>query len=264
MSLFFNMLSRCHSFSYKECLLFSWLQSPSTMILLQEGGTLPVPKSLTLGNELSKETHRLTKQESLLGRGTWAECSRIRIPGELLCLVACSLWFYDEGIIFQVVFGQSFWLIVLPGGAYIDQPRWMPARRILGVGWTCGVTFERSQTLPVGAGLLVLCSLPRPPIVKQMVTILPDQVIPEWSSGFPYVLYFKSEFCNKEFMMWATVSFQSCFCWLYRASLSLAAKNTISLILVLTIWWCPCVELSLVLLEEGVCYDQCVLLAKLC
>ena len=31
----------------------------------------------------------------------------------------------------------------------------------------------------------------------------------------------------------------------------------------LTIWWCPCVESSLVLLEEGVCYDQCVLLAKL-
>ena len=30
----------------------------------------------------------------------------------------------------------------------------------------------------------------------------------------------------------------------------------------LTIWWCPCVELPLVLLEEGVCYDQCVLLTK--
>ena len=27
---------------------------------------------------------------------------------------------------------------------------------------------------------------------------------------------------------------------------------------------CPCVESSFVLLEEGVCYDQCVLLAKLC
>ena len=27
---------------------------------------------------------------------------------------------------------------------------------------------------------------------------------------------------------------------------------------VLTIWWCPCVESSLVLLEEGVCYDQCI------
>ena len=64
-------------------------------------------------------------------------------------------------------------------------------------------------------------------------------------------------------MVWATVSSWSCFCWLYRASLSLAAKNIISLILVLTIWWCPCVESSLVLLEEGVCYDQCIFLAKL-
>ena len=49
----------------------------------------------------------------------------------------------------------------------------------------------------------------------------------------------------------------------YRDSPSLAAKNIINLILVLTIWWCPCVESALVLLEEGVCYDQCVLLAKL-
>ena len=42
-----------------------------------------------------------------------------------------------------------------------------------------------------------------------------------------------------------------CFCWLYRASSSLAARNIINLILVLTIWWCPCVESSLVLLERG-------------
>ena len=82
-------------------------------------------------------------------------------------------------------------------------------------------------------------------------------------SGFPYVFLFKSEFGNKNFMIWVTVSSRSCFCWLYRASLSLAAKNIINLILVLTTWWYPCVELSLVLLEEGVCYDQCVLLAKL-
>ena len=65
-------------------------------------------------------------------------------------------------------------------------------------------------------------------------------------------------------MIWATVSSWSCFCWLYRASPSLAAKNIVSLISVLTIWWCPCIESSLVLLEEGVCYDQCVPLAKLC
>ena len=63
-------------------------------------------------------------------------------------------------------------------------------------------------------------------------------------------------------MIWATVSSQSCFCWLCRASPSLAAKNMISLFGVDRLW-CPCVESSFVLLEEGVCYDQCVLLAKL-
>ena len=52
---------------------------------------------------------------------------------------------------------------------------------------------------------------------------------------FLYFLQFKSEFGNKEFMIWATVSSQSCFCWLYRASPSSAAKNIINLISVLTI-----------------------------
>ena len=47
-------------------------------------------------------------------------------------------------------------------------------------------------------------------------------------------------------MIWATVSSQSCFCWLYRASPSLAAKDIINLILALTIWWCPCIVFSCV------------------
>ena len=64
-------------------------------------------------------------------------------------------------------------------------------------------------------------------------------------------------------MIWATVSSLSCFCWLYTTSPSLAPKNIVNLISVLAIWWCPCVESSLVLLEEGVCYDQCIILAKL-
>ena len=50
-----------------------------------------------------------------------------------------------------------------------------------------------------------------------------------WPRGFPYFLQFRSEFCNKEFMSWATVSSQSCLYWLYRASPSLAAKNVIIL-----------------------------------
>ena len=45
--------------------------------------------------------------------------------------------------------------------------------------------------------------------------------------------------------------------------LHLGWENIINLILVLTIWWCPCVESSLVLSEEGVCYEWCVLLTKL-
>ena len=49
-----------------------------------------------------------------------------------------------------------------------------------------------------------------------------------------------------------------------RASPSSAAKNIMNLIWVLIIWWCPCVGFSLALLEKGVCYDQCVLLANLC
>ena len=96
-----------------------------------------------------------------------------------------------------------------------------------------------------------------------------------WCTGRPGVLWFMEShrigrdwvtelnWAELLFMIWATVSSQSCFCWLYKTSTSLAAKNIINLILVLTIWWCPCVESSLVLLEEGVCYDQCILLAKL-
>ena len=54
-------------------------------------------------------------------------------------------------------------------------------------------------------------------------------------------------------MIWTTVSSWSYFCWLYRASPSLAAKNIIHFISVLTIWWCPRVKSYLTLLEEGVC-----------
>ena len=68
---------------------------------------------------------------------------------------------------------------------------------------------------------------------------------------------------NFAMRIWATVSSMSCFHWLHRASPSSATKNIINLISVLTIWWCPCVKSSLVLLDQGVCYDQCVLLAKL-
>ena len=49
----------------------------------RKGDTFQGPKVgsyLTLGNELSKETHVLTKQEILLGKDTRAESSRVREP----------------------------------------------------------------------------------------------------------------------------------------------------------------------------------------
>ena len=117
-----------------------WLLS----FLCRKGDPFQGPKGgscLTHVNELSEETYMLTKQETLLGRGSWEESRRVRDPRGLLCHVAHSLGFYGDGIGFQVVFGQSFWLRVLPGGAHVAQPRWTPARRILGGGWTRGFSF---------------------------------------------------------------------------------------------------------------------------
>ena len=41
---------------------------------------LKVGSCLTLRNELSEETHLLTKQEILLGKGTHVDSSRVREP----------------------------------------------------------------------------------------------------------------------------------------------------------------------------------------
>ena len=59
---------------------------------------------------------------------------------------------------------------------------------------------------------------------------LATEQVPEWPSAFPYFLQFKPEFCKKDLMIQATISSRSCFCWLYGASPSLAAKNIINLI----------------------------------
>ena len=100
------------------------------MILLQEGGPLPgwkLGSCLTLRNELSEETHLLTKQETLLGKATGAESSREGNPGELLCRVARNLGFYGDGIGFWVVFSRfltqspSWWCT--PGSAKLDASK---------------------------------------------------------------------------------------------------------------------------------------------
>ena len=132
------------------CHLTCWEQfkdsfsGSSPFLVLQEGGPFQGPKlgsCLTLRNELSEETHVLTKQEILLGKGTRVESSRVREPRRTaLPGGSQSRVLWDE-MSFRVVFGQSFWLRVLPGGARTAQPIWMPAREILGSGRTRGVPF---------------------------------------------------------------------------------------------------------------------------
>ena len=96
---------------------------------------------LTLVNALCEETHELTKQEPLLGRGTRAESSRVREPRRTALPRGSVSGFMVMGLV-------SRWSLtnhsnsVFPGGTHITQPRWMLARGILGSGRTRGVSFR--------------------------------------------------------------------------------------------------------------------------
>ena len=90
------------------------------------------------------------------------------------CSAMCvtrGLGFYGDGMSFWVVSGQSFWLRVLPSGAHITQPRWIPGRKSLRGWYTYGLESSLwfchlSWILPVGGGSLVSCSLSAPPVIK--------------------------------------------------------------------------------------------------
>ena len=80
----------------------------NTFQLLQEENPFQGPKpgsSLTLRNELSEETHVLTKQEILLGKGAQERAVRVREPRRTA--LPRSLRFYGDGISFRIVFSQS-------------------------------------------------------------------------------------------------------------------------------------------------------------
>ena len=148
----------------------------SLQICCRKGDPFQGPKPgscLTLGNDLSEETHVLTEQEISLGRGTRVESSRVREPRRTA--LPCGLWWW---ISFRVVFSQSSdsesFLVVHTlfsqdgcqrGGFWeVVGPMVSP--------------FDLSRTLPVGGGLLVPCSFPGSPVIKQlmqMVTMVPGQ-----------------------------------------------------------------------------------------
>ena len=82
----------------------------------------------------------LTKQEILLGKGTRVESSRVREPrSSVMWLIV--LGFMVMGFVSGLSLANRSDSRVLPGGARLVQPRWMPERRILGGGQTGGVSF---------------------------------------------------------------------------------------------------------------------------
>ena len=147
-----------------------------TSVELQEGGPLLGPKTGLLSNTrkcISEETHVLTKQGILLGKQegkgaqenfsvTWlavlsfmviglvSRSSLANHPDSESFLVVCTLFSQDG------CQREGFWEVV----RLVVSP------------------FDLSQTLLVGGGLLVPCSLAGPPVIKQLmqrVTMVPGQ-----------------------------------------------------------------------------------------
>ena len=124
---------------------------------------------LTLGNESSKEVRGLTQQD-FPGKGPWGESNRVREPKRTLCHVASSLRFYVNGVSFQFVSGQSFWLS--PSWWCVHHSIKMDSNKkdsgiLIGrMDWSLLSPFDLSWILLVGGSLLVLSMLGRPTVVR--------------------------------------------------------------------------------------------------
>ena len=117
------------------------------MQLLQERGPLPGPET-GLSNTwkwIVRGDTCADKARDFIGRGHLGGEQEGKGTQENSSATWQSriLWWWNSGC-FRVVFSQSFWLRVLPGGVCLVQPRWM-LERILGGGRTCGVSFSPFQ-----------------------------------------------------------------------------------------------------------------------
>ena len=149
-------------------------------------GQKPV-SCLTLRNELSEEIHVLTKQEILLGKGTRAESSRVREPRRTALPHGWQSGFYGDGISFQLSLAnhsdsESFLMVhaLFSQDGCQREGFWEVVRHVV-------FPFDLSWTLLVGGDLLVPCSLPGPPIVKQLMQMVP--VVPRQGGQFQLVCF---------------------------------------------------------------------------
>ena len=108
----------------------------------------------------------LTKQEALLGMGAQVESRRVRGPRGLLCHMAHRLGFYGDGISSSLSVGNhSYSGFFLVARTLLSQDGCQCEGFWEAVGHVVP-PFDISQVLLVGGGLLVLWSLPGPPVVK--------------------------------------------------------------------------------------------------
>ena len=174
--------SRCAAFP-SSGLMEAWIPPPDVRVPLCPTLICPafccrkrdlfqnprVGSCLTLEKWIFRGDTCADKARDFIGKGTWMESRRAREPRRTALPCGSQSRFYDDGIRFHVVSGQSFWFRVLPGASHITQPRWIPANRILGDWqdmWT-GVsslllTFPEFFQLVVS--LLFPHSLPGPPV----------------------------------------------------------------------------------------------------
>ena len=119
----------------------------------------------------------LTKQEILLGKGIRVESSRVREPRRTAVTWLAVSGFMVMGLVSGLSLAnhsdsESFLVVhILFGQDGCQRGFWEVVGHVVS-------PFDLSRTLPVGGGLLVLCSLPGPPVVKQlmqMVTMVPGQ-----------------------------------------------------------------------------------------
>ena len=171
---------------FMVCNITFYIQFPfknlNTQKFCRKGDPFQGPKlgsCLTLGNECLRR-HVCWKSKRLY----WERAPGWRAggegnPGKQLCHMACSVWFYGNGVSFWIVFSQSFWLRVLAMAVHSlfsqdgcqREGFWEVVRHVVS-------PFDLSWALPVGGGLLVPCSLPGPPVIKQlmqMATMVPGQ-----------------------------------------------------------------------------------------
>ena len=138
---------------------------------------------LTLGNELSKETHVLTEGKGHLKRLLQWRTSRSGNSGGLLCLAARSLRVYQVRLVSRLSAASH---LALPIFDLTQGPSWgrMPlsvrigsstrdSGRLAGhiMGYRLLALLAPSQILPVGfvGGSSVLCSLLGPQVARHLI-----------------------------------------------------------------------------------------------